>query len=277
MNDHEDDGDGGNEDGDSEDDEGGYNPYDEYVRYVEHVKHLESGKSDEDEDDEDEDDEDEDEDEEVADEYESDEDPYEEVVDFDGSDIYAKYIENLRRRQEDEEEDARFRADLASAIAASKAMAPSTTSVAPLTSRSASNQAIFPAAAGPSTAATQPRSTVLNALERIAFLAHRPVHDRERLERLKRRRGDPEDLHGAERPHPKRPTPCKTTNCALASQDNPRLEEPLIPGEAEVFWDGELRQNANMHVEPRLNGEDGKPIFRLTDIIGDVRPAFHHS
>jgi hypothetical protein len=74
---------------DGEDGEGGYNSYDEYVRYVEHVKHLESGEDDEDED--------------VADEYEEDENPYEEVVDFDGSDIYAKYNESLRRRHEDEE------------------------------------------------------------------------------------------------------------------------------------------------------------------------------
>lgn len=47
--------------------------------------------------------------------------------------------------------------------------------------------------------------------------------------------------------------------------------------EAEVFWDGELRQNANMHVETRRNGEDGKLIFRLSEMLGDVRPAFHHS
>lgn len=53
-------------------------------------------------------------------------------------------------------------------------------------------------------------------------------------------------------------------------------EEALDLEEGEVFWDGELRQNANMHVEPRRNGEYGKPVW-LTEIIGDVRPAFHHS
>jgi hypothetical protein len=42
---------------------------------------------------------------------------------------YAKYIENFIRRDEDEENDARFRADLARAIAASKATAPPTTEV----------------------------------------------------------------------------------------------------------------------------------------------------
>ena len=117
MNDYEGEGDGGDEDVESEDDEGGYNSYDEYVRHVEHVKHLESGESDEEDEDEDH--------EEVADEYEDDEDDYEEVIDdFGGFDTYAKYIENLRRFHEAEDEDARFRADLASAIATSKATAP---------------------------------------------------------------------------------------------------------------------------------------------------------
>ena len=106
---------------------------------------------------------------------------------------------------------------------------------------------------------------------------HRPVLD---IVRLKRRRGDREDLHGAETPHPKRPTLFRTMNCAPASQDNPGRkveEEALDLEEGEVFWDGELRQNANMHVGPRRNGEDGKPVFRLTDMIGGVCPTFHHS
>jgi hypothetical protein len=166
--------------------------------------------------------------------------PYEEVLDgFDGFDTYAKYIENLIRRDEDEENDARFRANLARAIAGSKATAPPTTSVASL---AAPNQAIGPAAAGPSMTAARSRSVVLNVLERSAFLTDRPVHDLERLERLKRRRGGREDLHGAERPHPKRPTPFRTTNCAPASQDSPRRKGEVAndPGETEVFWDGEL-------------------------------------
>ena len=196
----------------------------------------------------------------------------------------AKSMENLRRLLGDEDDDERFRADLASAIAASKATAPPKNFVAPLTFKSASNQAIVPAAAGPSRTATQPRYAVLNALERTAPLAHRPVLDLERLERLKRRRGDREELRGAEPPHPKRPTLFRTTKCAPASRDNPKQkvkeevkEEVFDLGEAEVFWDGELRQNANMHVKPRRHGEDGKPTFRLTAIIGDVRPAFRLS
>ncbi|KAF8264857.1 hypothetical protein EI94DRAFT_1805229 [Lactarius quietus] len=114
-----------------------YNSYDEYVKYVEHVKHLES---DEDEDEDEFDGNEDDQDEEVADEYESDGyDDYEEVLDdFGGFDTYSKYIADLKRRYQTED-DARLRADLVRAVAASKAIAPSTTSVASLAFHSASN------------------------------------------------------------------------------------------------------------------------------------------
>ncbi|THH13363.1 hypothetical protein EW146_g6842 [Bondarzewia mesenterica] len=39
--------------------------------------------------------------------------------------------------------------------------------------------------------------------------------------------------------------------------------------EDDVFWDGEVRQTANKHVEKEKNGEDGKPVWRLSEIIGD--------
>lgn len=39
----------------------------------------------------------------------------------------------------------------------------------------------------------------------------------------------------------------------------------------QVFWDGELRQTANRHAEPR---KDGRPTFRLTEILGKVRLTF---
>lgn len=37
------------------------------------------------------------------------------------------------------------------------------------------------------------------------------------------------------------------------------------------FWDGELRQTANAHVEP---SKDTRPVFRLHDILGEVRSFF---
>ena len=105
-----------------------------------------------------------------------------------------------------------------------------------------------------------------------AFLSERAQLEQERLARLKRLRGDSEDVHRAAPPPQKRPT---TTTCAPASQDGPKRKEAADDSEtaAEVFWDGELRQTANKHVEPRRNGEDGKPVFRLSQIIGDVRSA----
>jgi len=165
---------------------------------------------------------------------------------------------------DEDDEDVRFRADLVRAIAASKAAASPTTSVATLSSDSDSNQAIGPAAA--------PQSN-------SAFLTERAKLEQERLARLKRLRGDSEDPNGAAAPPPKRPTPSRTMSCSPASQDGPRRKGKEVaddPEEAEVFWDGELRQTANKHVEPRRNGEDGKPVFRLSQIIGDVRSAFHH-
>lgn len=44
-----------------------------------------------------------------------------------------------------------------------------------------------------------------------------------------------------------------------------------VTGEGEMFWDGEVRQTRNKHVDKGKNGEDGKPVFGLTDVIGDVK------
>ena len=41
-----------------------------------------------------------------------------------------------------------------------------------------------------------------------------------------------------------------------------------IPTSEQLFWDGELRPTANKHSLPR---EDGKPTFRLTEVLGSVR------
>ena len=37
--------------------------------------------------------------------------------------------------------------------------------------------------------------------------------------------------------------------------------------ESDLFWKGELRQTANMHVD---RAKDGRPVFRLHDILGNV-------
>jgi tyrosyl-DNA phosphodiesterase-1 len=147
--------------------------------------------------------------------------------------------------------DARFHADLARAIADSKANASPTTSIISLSTDSDADQATSPPAAAPSSS---------------VFLTERAQLEQERLARLKRLRGDSDDSHRAVPPPPKR-----SVDDALASQEK---EVALDPEGGEVFWDGELRQTANKHVEPRRNGEDGKPVFRLSQIIGDVRSKF---
>ncbi|KAI9431173.1 phospholipase D/nuclease [Lactarius indigo] len=159
---------------------------------------------------------------------------------------------------DEDDEDARFRADLVRALAASKEIASPANSVITLSSDSDSDQAIAPAAAAPPSVS--------------AFLTERAQLEQERLARLKRLRGDSEDTNGAAPPPPKRPTPSRTTSSSPDSQDGRRRKGKEVaddPEEAEVFWTGELRQTANKHVDPRRNGEDGKPIFRLSQIIGD--------
>lgn len=144
------------------------------------------------------------------------------------------------------DDDARFRADLARAIADSKANASPTTSIISLSTDSDADQAMSPPAAAPSSS---------------IFLTERAQLEQERLARLKRLRGDSDDSNRAVPPPPKR-----SMDDAHASQEK---EVALDPEGGEVFWDGELRQTANKHVEPRRNGEDGKPVFRLSQIIGD--------
>lgn len=106
-----------------------------------------------------------------------------------------------------------------------------------------------------------------------SFLTERAQLEQERLTRLKRLR---ESHLQSPEPQPKRRTPSRATSCTPASQAGPggRGKERAAEA-AEVFWDGELRQTANQHVEPGRNGEDGTPVFRLSQIIGDVRPFFY--
>jgi hypothetical protein len=41
-----------------------------------------------------------------------------------------------------------------------------------------------------------------------------------------------------------------------------------------VFWVGGVRQTANAHVQVGHNGEGGRQVFRLSQIIGDVGSVF---
>lgn len=106
--------------------------------------------------------------------------------------------------------------------------------------------------------------------------------EKERLARLKRLRGESMDDEmgggGRSKPEPpkKRKTP-ETRGTATGNSDASSLRgnasKGTLTGEGEMFWDGKVRQTRNKHVDKGKNGEDGKPVFGLTDIIGDVNSA----
>lgn len=55
---------------------------------------------------------------------------------------------------------------------------------------------------------------------------------------------------------------CSSNDLAnSASSRNSKEDEPM-------YWNGELRQTANMHVD---RDKDARPVFRLHDILGNVR------
>lgn len=109
-----------------------------------------------------------------------------------------------------------------------------------------------------------------------AFMSERAIMERERLARQKRLRKeaglDDEDDLSAKRQHlpsegssslpssPEIPSKGKSKATHSATSTN-------VPTIDQIFWEGEVRQIANKHAEPR---EDGRPTFRLTEILGKV-------
>ena len=163
-----------------------------------------------------------------------------------------------RSRENDDDEEARFQADLARAIAASKHNLSPATSIASLSSDR--SQIDGQKSAPPSTVTAQSNSI---------FLRERAQLEQERLTRLKRLRDEqhPQDTE----PPLKRPTPSREMSSVPAMEVGPSQSgSQTVDEDVEAFWDGELRQTANAHVELGRNGEDGRPIFRLSQIIGDV-------
>jgi tyrosyl-DNA phosphodiesterase-1 len=117
-----------------------------------------------------------------------------------------------------------------------------------------------------------------------SFLSERAKLERERRERQKRLRpdvhankndnADDEDEHedtGLREPPAKRQHLSSSGigpnnghypfSSSISSQGISTIDQ--------VFWDGELRQTANYHADPR---GDGRPTFRLTEILGQVSP-----
>lgn len=132
------------------------------------------------------------------------------------------------------------------------------------------------------------------------FLSERAQLEKERLARQKRLRGDTVDRISSQGPTP-------STSTTDSESDDDDLRKPAVkrqhlapsrqgktlqqskskgstgvidevpkPGaspnssanQPQLFWKGEIRQTANMHVDPK---KDARPTFRLSDIIGEVR------
>ncbi|KAH7906456.1 tyrosyl-DNA phosphodiesterase-domain-containing protein, partial [Hygrophoropsis aurantiaca] len=134
---------------------------------------------------------------------------------------------------EDETEETRFQEQLRRAIEASKAES-STTNFAPSAAESARETPSAP------------------------FLSERAKLEKERLERLKRIRGD-SDHEESSAPPAKSSAP--TTRSESKGKEKQVNTSPID----QLFWEGELRPVANRHTDPR---PDGKPVFRLTEILG---------
>jgi tyrosyl-DNA phosphodiesterase-1 len=163
-------------------------------------------------------------------------------------------------KENDDNEEARFQADLARAIAASKQDLSPATSIASLPSDCSQIEDLK----------STPPSTV-TAQSNSSFLRERAQLEQERLARLKRLRDEPHPQDTE--PSLKRLTPSREVSSAPVSEAGPSQRGTVDEG-VEVFWDGELRQTANAHVELGRNGEYGRPIFRLSQIIGDVSRFF---
>lgn len=104
------------------------------------------------------------------------------------------------------------------------------------------------------------------------FLAERATLERERLARQKRLRPNIEqddDESSEERDEPPSKRPKSNTATTSSSQNLP----PKTSSGEPLFWDGEIRQTANRHALP---SKDKKPVFRLTEILGNrVRTRYH--
>lgn len=185
---------------------------------------------------------------------------------------------------DDNDEEARFQAELQRAIAASKQEAnhvPRTAPQPPIKE---------PAAPTASSSAT-------------SFLSERAQLERERRERQKRLRPDiysgggqdadhsDEEVQEVQQPNAKRQrissssvgarranappstlsstatSPTAASSRAAGPSAQHRPTQPAASVTPTLFFDGELRQTANKHVDPQ---KDRRPVFRLSEILAPV-------
>jgi tyrosyl-DNA phosphodiesterase-1 len=158
------------------------------------------------------------------------------------------------------DEQARYQADLRTALEASRAAAREPLSLP--------SQHI----GGPRTGQQGPGPS--------SFLAERAKLEKERLERQKRLRGEAslgDDKHrrdvqsddDSDVSMGERPTKKAHLSYPLKGKSVPSVSACASSTSGrEIFWDGELRQTATRFAEPR---KDGQRAFRLTQVLGDVR------
>lgn len=134
------------------------------------------------------------------------------------------------------------------------------------------------------------------SLDSKVFLSERAQLEKERLARLKRHRGETDDLDNSgggpkdsqqppvKRPHlssvqptDRRVHQLQSTPSTSSSSSSSSIHErshrkttgtQAVPVIDQLFWEGELRPTANKHSMPR---EDGKATFRLSEVLGLVR------
>ncbi|EJF61409.1 phospholipase D/nuclease [Dichomitus squalens LYAD-421 SS1] len=172
-------------------------------------------------------------------------------------------------------EEARFKADMLRAIKESEQL-------------EAAKAASLSNVQGPAPSAPTPA-----AQAGPSFLSERAQMEKERLERLKRRRPDlhqqantvvidddsdnEEQNRGAKRQHISSSsssgtrrantyasTSSSTAATASSSRSASRPAAAATRQGQEIFWDGELRQTANKYVIP---AQDNRPLFRLSEIL----------
>lgn len=171
------------------------------------------------------------------------------------------------RESVSEDEEGRFQNELQRALEASRAEAKRSRPADPSSKQSSEH-----ASTGPS------------------LLSERAQMEKARIERVKRFRrdaglnlvGKDEEVQRAQPPSKRQ---CLSSSSGVCANDKNCLPSssassgnasasyvaPNIPTIDQMFWNGEMRQTAVKHAEPR---QDGKPNFRLTDLLGKVLVHF---
>ncbi|KLO16637.1 phospholipase D/nuclease [Schizopora paradoxa] len=174
---------------------------------------------------------------------------------------------NATPGSDDDENEEAFQRELAAAIAASKAESETNprTQAPPARARSISPPA--PVLQPKPSAEAGPSGT-------SSFLTERQRMEQERLERRKRLREagdgalggqDDSGQSAAKRARTSPPPRQQSGPVASSSSGRTASSSQASSSNGGIFWDGELRQTANAHVDP---SKDKKATFRFSDIVG---------